>query len=429
MIALSPTTRPDQQSSSRVRNEYASVGYELRHHFSDAVDFYQNVRYARYEPDWRNLFNGFFLDADERSFYLYVFEFERTLRKLSSDTGLQLQFDTGAVAHHVTTGVEYDHINDDSTYFLNFDDLPVLDLFDPDFAMDPPGSYAPSRTRTRSDVLGVYLQDVVSLTDGLTMTVGGRWSEVRSKDPDVPGRVTDSKFTPRVGFTYRLRDGLAPYVGYSQSFNPQPGYSDVNGDPVAPEQGEQYELGLKMSLLDNRLNATAAVYRLTRDNVATSHPQDPSTYLVTGRQRSRGFELDSQVLLGAGWQVIFAYSHTKAVVLEDSDLPAGAWTLNVPRNATSAWVRYLFRSAPLRGVGVSLGGVAYSKQAGDAQNTFYLPDYEVYNANVSYERGPLRLQLNLDNLLDQEYFPTSYDQTLVMRGDPRAARLTVSYSF
>lgn len=421
---IGSTTHP-----SRVRNEYASVGYELRHGFSDAVSFFQNVRYARYRPDWRNLFNGFFLDSDERSFYLYVFEHERTLRKVSSDSGLQLDFGAGSVAHHVTTGVEYDHINDDLTYFLNFDDLPVLDLFNPDFAMDPPASYTPSRTRTRTDVLGFYLQDVVSLTGKLALTAGGRWSEVRVKDADVSGKVKASKFTPRVGLTYSLRDGVVPYVSYSRSFNPQPGYSDVNGSPVAPEEGEQYELGLKMSLLDNRLSATAAIYQLTRDNVATSNPQDPSSYLVTGRQRSRGFELDSQMQLGASWQVIFAYSHTKAQVLADSDIPKGDWTLNVPRNAASAWVRYLFGNEVLKGVGVSLGGTAYSKQAGDVPNTFFLPSYQVLNANVSYERGPLRVQLNLDNLFDERYFPTSYDQTLIMRGDPRAARLTLNYAF
>jgi outer membrane receptor protein involved in Fe transport len=92
-------------------------------------------------------------------------------------------------------------------------------------------------------------------------------------------------------------------------------------------------------------------------------------------------------------------------------------------------VRYLFQGEALEGVGLSLGGVAYSKQAGDLPNSFYLPAYEVFNANVTYERGSWRVQLNLDNLLDEEYFPTSYDQTLVMRGDPRAARLTLNYSF
>jgi iron complex outermembrane receptor protein len=415
---------------SRVRNEYASFGYELRHGFSQAVDFYQNVRLARYRPDWRNLFNGFFLDGDERTFNLYVFEHERSLRKLSSDTGLQLRFATGRVRHHVTTGVEYDQINDDSTYLLNFDELPVLDLFDPDFAMDEPSSYAPSRSRTRTDVLGFYLQDILSLTERLALTTGGRWSEVTAEDADVPGETRTSKFTPRVGLTYQLREGLAPYVSYSRSFNPQSSfYTDENGDPVKPEEGEQYELGLKMSLLGNRLNATAAVYELTRDNVATSNPQDPSSYLVAGRQRSTGFELDSQMQLGTAWQVIFAYAYTRTEVLEDNDLPAGDWTLNVPRNAISAWVRYLFQGEALEGVGLSLGGVAYSKQAGDLPNSFYLPAYEVFNANVTYERGSWRVQLNLDNLLDEEYFPTSYDQTLVMRGDPRAARLTLNYSF
>ncbi len=418
------TTHP-----SRVKNEYASAGYELRHEFSDAISLYQNVRFAQYEPDWRNLFNGFFLDSDERTFYLYVFEHERTLRKLSSDTGLQLRFGTGSIVHNVTAGAEYDHANDDSTYFLNFETLPALDLFDPDFALDPPDSYEPSVSKPKTDVLGLYLQDAISLTGRLVLTAGGRWSRIETEDAEFPGKEETSKFTPRIGLTYQMRDGFVPYVSYSRSFNPQPGFTDENGQSVQPEEGEQYELGLKISLMNGRLNGTAAVYQLTRDNVATTNPQDPSNYVVAGKQRSEGFELDSQMLLGTAWQVIFAYSHTKTEVLADNDLPVGDWTLNVPRNATSAWIRYLFQSDALRGVGVSLGGVAYSKQAGDLPNTFYLPGYEVFNANLTYDRGPFRLQLNLDNLLDEKYFPTSFDQTLIMRGDPRAVRLTLGYTF
>jgi iron complex outermembrane receptor protein len=411
---------------SRVKNSYASVGYLLRHQLSDTVELYQNVRAARYRPRWANLYNGSSLDENQRDFSLFVFDFRRNLRKISTDQGINATISTGSVEHHLTFGVEYSGNSDHQTYYLNYNDLPVLDLFNPDFALHKP-ELSPSPTRTKSSALGLYFQDVVRLTDRLTLTAGGRWSRIRSNSGD--GATSQSKFTPRVGATYELIEGVAAYASWSRSFNPQPGYFTDAGVPVLPEQGEQYELGVKTALFGGRINSTFAVYQLARDNLATTDPQDPSSYIVTGRQRSRGFEIDSQLRLGGGWEALLAYAYTDAKVLADNMAPAGDWTANVPRHSANAYAKYTIPSGLFRGLGFSGGVTGYTKQAADLPNSFFLPGYVVVGGNISYVWDGWRLQLNLDNIFDRKYFPTSYDQTLIMRGDPRSVRLTFGRSF
>lgn len=412
---------------SKVKNDYYSLGYLLRHEFSDSIDFYQNVRLAWYRPRWDNLYNGLFLDPDnQRDFYLYVFEQDRNLRKLSTDSGINARLNTGNIEHNLTFGVEYSDTSDSQTYYLNFDDLPVLDLFDPDFNLYKP-VLEPSPTHTDSTNIGIYMQDAIRLTERLTFTAGGRWSRMKSDDGFET--VTHSKFTPRVGMNYRFVDEIAGYASWSRSFNPQPGYYTGDGRPVPPEEGEQFELGVKTALMGGRISVTAAVYELTRSNLATSDPFDPSSYIVTGKQRSRGFELDSQLRLGGGWEALFAYAYTRAKVVSDSSTPSGDWTANVPRHSVNAYVKYTIEEGALEGLGFSGGITGYSKQAGDLPNTFYLPGYVIVGGNISYERDGWRAQLNIDNAFDRKYFPTSYDQTLIMRGDPRTVRLTIGRAF
>ncbi|MEX5533389.1 TonB-dependent receptor domain-containing protein, partial [Pseudomonas syringae] len=53
-----------------------------------------------------------------------------------------------------------------------------------------------------------------------------------------------TKLTGRAGALYLFDNGLAPYLSYSESFNPN-SYSDSAGNPLAPTDGTQWEVGLK----------------------------------------------------------------------------------------------------------------------------------------------------------------------------------------
>src|SRR3546814_2531307 len=85
----------------------------------------------------------------------------------------------------------------------------------------------------------------------LKLLFGGRYDIVHQEqvsDGTVLPDMNDQAFTGRVGALYELTDQFSPYVSVSQSFQPQsPDVIDVDGQALDPEEGLQYEAGIKGS--------------------------------------------------------------------------------------------------------------------------------------------------------------------------------------
>ncbi|MDF5946522.1 TonB-dependent receptor [Pseudomonas aeruginosa] len=93
-----------------------------------------------------------------------------------------------------------------------------------------------------------------------------------------------------MGALYLFDNGLAPYVSYSESFNPN-AYSDASGTPLAPTEGKQWELGLKFQAPGSNSFYTASLFHITQENVASRNPR--TTYTSVGEVRSQGLELEA----------------------------------------------------------------------------------------------------------------------------------------
>jgi iron complex outermembrane recepter protein len=420
----------DANNPGTVAQWRAFGGYELTHRFNDNLSIRQDLRATWGDQHWDNLLYPFALLDDERTLLRYPYALRDREQDVAADTALQAKFSTGGFEHTLISGVDYRWYYDTATNFqIDYSDpgsYVPLDLFNPVYEHYTP-NFAASRTFfTRTVDLGVYVQDQVKIS-ALTVTVGGRYD---TADTGATGSDhKDHAFVPRVGFTYEIVPGIAPYASYSKSFTPQVGLDNATGQQVRPETGANWELGLKTALMGGRLNTTTAIYQLTRQNVATSDPTNPDFYVVTGEQRSRGFEFDGQFKVNESLELILAYSHIDGKVTKDNIIPVGDKLQNVPAENLNGWVRYGFRGGPLNGLSASLGGSYYSSQAADLPNTFDLPAYALVNANLTYSFGKARVQLNGRNLLDRRYFTGSYNNLYVLPGHPRTAQLTLEYSF
>ncbi len=209
----------------------------------------------------------------------------------------------------VLLGVDY---RSTTELFISQDaDTIELDVFRPNYDALPAYVYGPEMTskETIGD-LGIYLQDQVKLLKNVTLTAGIRYDYSYFDIPiafgtDEPGGYySEYAFSPRVGITYEFFPGVAAYFNWSQSYNPQWFSSDADGKPVAPETGENFEVGLKWSLFNNRLVGLMSLYQLTRNNVATENlsTPDPFDSIVTGQQRARGLSLSWQPIRFQDWK-------------------------------------------------------------------------------------------------------------------------------
>ncbi|MCF4167204.1 TonB-dependent siderophore receptor [Zavarzinia compransoris] len=421
---------PDAPES--VELETARIGYEFRHEFNDSIAIRQNARVTWHNEDWANIIypSGFPL-GDDRTLLRFYYSRESKALIGNIDTALEARFDVGGFEHFLAFGLDYGYFDEDATA-SNFTQFDTIDIFTLNYNGTVPAQplVAPAKTTMRQ--FGVYLQDQIRYED-LTLTLGGRIDDASVED--LTQKSSDSKFSPKVGLTYEFLPGFAAYANYSQSFMPQPGYLTASGANADPETGENYEVGLKVESEDGTLSGTIDVFQLTRQNVVDDNPSGvlPSGsffYGVTGEQRSRGLEADVRWSPIAGLDVTAAYTYTDAEVTDDANAAKiGQTVRNVPKHIFSAWAHYRLQEGPLAGFGFGAGVNHYTEQEGTLPNSFTLPAYTLVNAAVSYETGPFSVQLNVNNVLDEEYYVGSYSDFYVLPGAPTEAQLTVGYKF
>jgi iron complex outermembrane receptor protein len=187
---------------------------------------------------------------------------------------------------------------------------------------------------------------------------------------------------------------------------------------------------VKTELFDRRLTASLAWFHLTKQNIATQNPFNPNLTDVTGEVLSRGLEIDVAGQILSEWKVIGNVTYTDTVVLKDTVDSSGAPLGNqgkrfygVPRFGGSLWTTYAPQDGALRGWKFGTGVLAYSNREGDLPNTFQVPGFALANFMAGYEWNQglfrVKLQLNVDNLLDKTYFVNSDGFGNVYFGSPR----------
>jgi iron complex outermembrane recepter protein len=311
-----------------------------------------------------------------------------------------------------------------------FGSLAPLDLFNPVYGQ-PLGAGDPLKSLQTNDALGIYLQDQITLADNLKFLIGGRFDIRSSKlEDEIAASVTfqqDEAFSPRLGIVYQPIPPISLYASYSRSFQQVTG-TTFDNRLFQPERGTQYEIGIKADLTD-RLSATLAVYDLTRSNVLTSDPNNSLFSVQTGKQRSRGVELDISGEISPGWNIITGYAYTDARILEDNSFDVGNRLENAPEHSFNFWTTYQIQQGSLRGLGFGLGLFFVGERQGNLGNTFSLPSYLRTDASIFYKRDRFNAAINIKNLFDIDYFATAINQFRVYPGDPFTVQGTISWEF
>ncbi|WP_201326054.1 TonB-dependent siderophore receptor, partial [Burkholderia sp. E168m23] len=306
-----------------------------------------------------------------------------------------------------------------------------FNLYDPVYGLLAPGGMANAKQSDSRSVVHAYstiVQDSVKITDRLTAVGGLRWENWQQESgmgrPFVfADRSRGSVWLPQFGLAYALTPALTAYANVSRSFKPNVA-SNVAA-PLAPEYGRVLEAGLKFSLKP-AITGTLAVYQIDKRNVAVTVGDLTSTI---GTARSRGIELDVAGQITRHLSVIGSYAYTNA-----NDRDSNTPLVNVARHTGSLFAVYDTAIANLPGRWRFGGGARLvGARSGDTANSFTLPGYVSVDAFAAYEttigKFPTRFQLNVKNLLDKTYYPSSNSNLIVAVGEPRLVTLTTTVSF
>ncbi|WP_249930475.1 TonB-dependent siderophore receptor [Pseudoalteromonas sp. S1612] len=292
------------------------------------------------------------------------------------------------------------------------------------------GSYG----TTKQDALYVAAQ--LNITDALSLIVGSRLNQWQTNQDNF-GRMHDYKISDELtnyfGATYELTQSWALYANYTDIFTPQ-SRVDKNGNYLSPIEGKNYELGIKASVLDERLDISLSGFKIYQDNVGeytgdTIAETLQAIYKPIDGTLTQGYELEINGKLTDNWNAYFGYTHSKG---EKPD--------NTVLNTTNPKDQFkLFTSYQLSGALDNLkvgGGYRWQSNSYDeVNNPVYgavevnQPSYGIASLMANYQMNEqLSVSLNIDNLFDKHYYSQIGFYNQYRYGKPRSFSLQLKYS-
>lgn len=416
-VAPVPFNRITGEPDDEARNERFNVGYRFEHRFSESWKVRNSFRYLRFDPEFIANVAFQVINPNTGDLFRAWIQNNQLVDTYELQTNVVGEFSTGSIEHTLLMGV--DLFRRDLTASSRLDttpQLPFFNIFNPVYGVPRPASFSdplPVESTARTDNLGIYVQDQVTLADNLFFLAGIRYDTVSQSSENLANNTTDTQsddaFSPRVGIVYQPFEDLSLYTSYSTSFSPNSG-TTRSGEIIEPERGQQFELGARADFFNGRLSANLAFFNLTKRNVATADPTalpGQNFVVATGEQRSQGIELDITGEILPGWNIIANYAYTDADITQDNSGLEGNRLFGVPEHNANLWTTYEIQQGDLAGLGFGVGFNYVSERFGDNANSFVLDSYFLTNAGIFYRRNNWEFALNARNLFDVAYIDSS----------------------
>ncbi|MCA8829869.1 TonB-dependent receptor [Hymenobacter pini] len=365
---------------------------------------------------------------------------------------------TGFLKHTVLVGMDADKYNTRSIAYNAIVKYDSINVFEP--SRYPENSTVPNftrNTRTYAPIrrVGVYVQDLIEITEKLKLLAGVRYSYqetgnqrytyATAKQPaslSLSKRYDDA-FSPRVGLVYQPIKTTSVFASYANSFNTNAG-TDNTGGALPPSLIDQYEVGVKYELFNGLLSANLTGYRIVNSNLAQTILADAPNYNINipaaqelaGEVTSKGMELDVQSKPMQGWSLIAGYSYNRTTYTKSNVYTVGSLLRYNPNHTANVSVFYTFDGGVLNGLNLGVTTLYIGeRQAGrstrgnivnDNYRLIPLPAYTQLDASVGYTYDRLSLRMKLSNVLNKLSYNV-HDDNSVNPIAPRQFAATLGY--
>jgi iron complex outermembrane receptor protein/hemoglobin/transferrin/lactoferrin receptor protein len=385
-----------------------------------------------------------YITANGHPYLTYENEDQRYGLRLSNLT----RFAALGAKHRLRVGLDYEHREEDATYIL--DGVPSI------FGSLP---------NTYRD-FGLYIQEEAGLfNERLVLHLGGRYDRFTREVDTVAGSYRDSHFSPRLGFSLNVVDGLYLLGNYSESFRaPTPHETSSTGalnmmyyyipNPnLKPETAREFEWGfsferrdlfaaqdrfhLKAMYFDGKIEDMIAVRPIpgmgTPPPSGSLTPGSYAHYENVAEVTRKGYELIAAYQTHkAGTE--FSYEHLKMRDKETGDLTPGAFADKL---------RIAVHYKPLANVMLQLDASHWFKPKQDPETTvsggqtywYVRDDFTQVNARLRWmpEWSALgrdaEIVLGVNNLFDKPYLNARNVETTTRVGKGRNIYLSLSTRF
>ena len=350
------------------------------------------------------------------------------------------EINVGSVKHTILVGAELidtenNNLRYDTFWSTTSDDNEVFDISRPmDFTVNADGiatsvDFTTSlKSKTSSDikVTSLYIQDQIDLTDNIKLMIGGRHDSFDITVADIKNMSSESRkdteFSPRAGLVFKPSEEMSLYWSFSQSFLPRSGeqYKALSATSARldPDVFESNEVGLKYDI-SPRLNLTLSYFnseqtRAERDN-DTGENSEVRGLTVDGLEVQLKGQLTDRL------DVMVGYSSL------DGETSSGGEPREIPDHTFSLYAKYQVNDKYGWAFGMTRQGESKIK---DNNPGLVLPEYTRLDLGAYYKlSNGLELQVNVENLNDELYFPHSHSTHQASVGEPFNARVSVRKQF
>ncbi len=350
------------------------------------------------------------------------------------------EINVGSVKHTILVGAELidtenNNLRYDTFWSTTSDDNEVFDISRPmDFTVNADGiatsvDFTTSlKSKTSSDikVTSLYIQDQIDLTDNIKLMIGGRHDSFDITVVDIKNMTSESRkdteFSPRAGLVFKPSEEMSLYWSFSQSFLPRSGeqYKALSATSARldPDVFESNEIGLKYDI-SPRLNLTLSYFnseqtRAERDN-DTGENSEVRGLTVDGLEVQLKGQLTDRL------DVMVGYSSL------DGETSSGGEPREIPDHTFSLYAKYQVNDKYGWAFGMTRQGESNIKYNNPG---LVLPEYTRLDLGAYYKlSNGLELQVNIENLNDELYFPHSHSTHQASVGEPFNARVSVRKPF
>lgn len=324
-----------------------------------------------------------------------------------------------------------------------------------------PDTYIYTSSTAKNEGIAFFGQATYSVSEQFDITAGLRYDYERKKlralselysndapDPlmtfqqDSSATTSYKAFSPKVSLTYHLSSGQHLFATYSRGFRTG-GLTQPASDPsqgvlyeYKPEYSNNFEVGIKNALLDNRLQLNVSAFYVKVDDAQVPTLVLPQAITVTrnaGELTSKGVELEVSAVPVNGLQVDYNFGYTDATYNTlnlSGDDKKGNRQIFTPKVTSMLAAQYSY-SIGAKGLKLVARGewMYLGEQYFDLANTIKQSPYGLINARAGVSSSSFEVMFWGRNLGDKEYISYAYDFGAVHFGDPRNWGVTLRKSF
>ena len=486
-----PITRSLSATNDFLRETQMNISLGLTHKITDNLSFNSTYLNSSYSEDLRehNQANSYYMQqqgkantGDPTKILMQALLRQRTFRNNSFNNYFNYNFITGLVKHTLLVGYDYFQVEllpgasqltaggyllkngkttttfnpaRLNTYVVDANNNPVtnvavFDLNKPTTGnvMKETGKYIFASGNTKPTLQtshGVYLQEqlevsIVKLLLGLRKEFFMDYINYKENNEE---KIEQQALIPRVGLVITANDNINFYSTWMKGFEPQTAAiqsdPDRYGGPFDPVYSELYEMGVKTDWFNNRLSATASVFKIIQQNsLYDAFPAvigKPDLKMQIGEEESNGFEFDLAGEITPNWSILANYAYIDARITKTAQNNEKDFNMqrpSTPRHSGNIWTKYIITEGPLKHLGFGAGYNFVTErygQVGRRTNTTVYPGYGLVNAVLYYKINQIQFQLNLNNVLNQTHWVGGYDKLRSFPGAPRNINASVTYKF